>query len=97
MAKPDCYKCEYRGDLPGDAHSCCKHPKNADLLNDPLAQLLGLFASVHRIEPVGVETGLNVKGNPHGINRGRFNWPINFDPVWLEECDGFTLKSGLKG
>ena len=23
--KPNCYKCKYRGDIPGDAHSCCKN------------------------------------------------------------------------
>ena len=28
MTKPDCYKCEYRGDVPDAAHSCCKYPGN---------------------------------------------------------------------
>ena len=30
-----------------------------------------------------------VVGNDHGIRSGWFMWPINFDPVWLEECDGY--------
>jgi len=30
-----------------------------------------------------------VKGNSHGIKNGWFAWPFNFDPTWLEECDGF--------
>lgn len=30
-----------------------------------------------------------VVGNSHGIKNGWFFWPFNFDPVWLEECDGF--------
>ena len=30
-----------------------------------------------------------VKGDPHGIKSGWFMWPFNFDPTWLEECDGF--------
>jgi len=34
-------------------------------------------------------TGLKIKGNEHGIRSGWFNHPNNFDPVWLEECDGF--------
>lgn len=67
--KPDCYKCKYRGNIPGDAHKCCNHP--------------GEKAST-----------LNIKGNPHGIKNGWFNWPYNFDPVWLEECDGFEPKEG---
>ena len=31
-----------------------------------------------------------VKGNPHGIKNGWFMWPFNFDPIWLELCDGFS-------
>jgi len=32
----------------------------------------------------------NVTGNKCGIEKGWFMWPLNFDPVWLEECDGFS-------
>jgi len=31
----------------------------------------------------------NVQGNAHGKRMGWFFWPINFDPTWLESCDGF--------
>jgi len=31
-----------------------------------------------------------VIGNSHGIAHGWFLWPINFDPVWLTSCDGFS-------
>lgn len=30
-----------------------------------------------------------VEGNSYGIKNGWFDHPYNFDPVWLEECDGF--------
>lgn len=30
-----------------------------------------------------------VKGNEYGRRKGWFFWPLNFDPTWLEECDGF--------
>ena len=93
---PDCYKCEHRGMVAGSAHSCCKHPANAELLNNPLAQILGIFASVGRIAPVQVKTKLIIKGHPQGIRRGWFNWPINFDPTWLVECNGFTEKEKIK-
>jgi hypothetical protein len=90
--KPSCYKCKWRGGLVGDAHSCCKHPKNAAVMNDPLTQIMGIFAGVQRVPPINIETGLHVKGNPYGIKHGWFNWPMNFDPVWLESCDGFEKK-----
>lgn len=31
-----------------------------------------------------------VEGNAHGIRSGWFRWPLNFDPVWLVSCDGFS-------
>ena len=35
-----------------------------------------------------------VEGTPHGIKHGWFNWPWNFDPVWLVVCNGFEKASG---
>jgi hypothetical protein len=35
---------------------------------------------------------LNIKASAHGIKMGWFMHPVNFDPVWLESCDGFTPK-----
>lgn len=32
----------------------------------------------------------HVIGNEHGIHRGWFMWPVNFDPTWLLACDGFS-------
>lgn len=33
---------------------------------------------------------MNIKGNPHGIKKGWFVYPILFDPVWGEgECANF--------
>ena len=33
-----------------------------------------------------------VQGDPHGIRRGWFRWPLNFDPTWLEACDSWSDK-----
>jgi len=35
----------------------------------------------------------NVTGDPHGISHNWFLWPLNFDPTWLESCDGFSEDS----
>ncbi len=35
---------------------------------------------------------LNIKADFYGIRMGWFNMPFNFDPVWLESCDGFQSK-----
>jgi hypothetical protein len=64
--KPNCYDCKWRGDVVGDAHSRCDHPKVKEAAKE-----------------------LEIKGHPHGIKSGWFMWPANFDPVWLENCNGF--------
>lgn len=55
----DCYKCVFRGGVPGSRHSSCS----------------GIFAAVRL--------------NPHGVKNGWANHPMDFDPVWVEECLGF--------
>lgn len=93
-SRPNCYNCKYRGTLPGNAHSQCKHPINADLLDNPMAQVFGILAGVGRIG-LGLSENakkLNIVGHPTGVKRGWFIWPVNFDPVWLQSCDGFEEK-----
>lgn len=33
-----------------------------------------------------------VTGNAHGIQNGWFFHPFNYDPVWLNSCNGFEKK-----
>lgn len=93
--KPSCYECAHRGTLPGNTHSKCLHPKIKDSAEDPLANVLGMLASVGRTSPLPLpeKNPLNIKGSEHGIKKGWFNWPVNFDPVWLLNCDGFYPKN----
>jgi len=94
--RPDCYSCVHRGSVPGNAHSRCRHPDIAPLLDDPLMEILSImggtrlgnmsmmFESAYKL--------LGISGNEHGKNNGWFNWPVNFDPTWLESCDGYEKK-----
>jgi hypothetical protein len=93
MSKPNCYECKYRKNIPGNCHSQCAHPAFKKSLDDPMAQILGIFASVGRGGPVSVvSTDCIVTANPHGIQNGWFNHPFNFDPTWLKSCTGFEAK-----
>lgn len=88
--KPNCYKCEYRKKIPGSCHSSCKHPEIKDISDDPMVNLVGIFASVGRISPFVLNAKkFGIKGHPQGIKRGWFLWPVNFDPTWLMSCNGF--------
>lgn len=87
--KPNCYDCQWRGTIPGDSHSRCLHPSikypaQRSFLKDIIAMLEGQF-----LEAI-VE--LDINGDPHGIRRGWFFWPVNFDPTWLRSCNGFEAK-----
>ena len=91
--KPNCYKCLHRRDLLGDCHSRCAHPALMDVMSDPLAQVLTLLGGVSRTYPIEVKIpGITATGNTHGIRNGWFTWPFNFDPTWLETCDGWEEK-----
>lgn len=81
----DCYKCKYRGNVPGDAHSCCRYPGNKT----------GMF-DFFKNENKKNERKLNIKAELHGVMNGWFFWPVNFDPVWLINCNGFTPKEDEK-
>lgn len=37
-------------------------------------------------------SSLSVEVNPHGIKNGWVYFPYNFDPVWVNGCDGFEKK-----
>jgi len=35
----------------------------------------------------------DMEGNPHGVNNGWFNYPVCFDPIWIDkECVNFEAK-----
>lgn len=39
------------------------------------------------------ETGKDaVVQNPHGVKNGWCIWPVNFDPVWIDECLFYNKK-----
>ena len=93
--KFNCYECKYRDEVPGSSHSSCKHPGAKSPQENPLANVMAIFASVGRVPPMQAQSRqLNIRGNQHGIKKGWFNWPWNFDPTWLENCDGYLPKNG---
>ena len=85
--KPNCYDCKYRGEIPGDAHSCCKHPKVKQDDN-----VFGALVDMLSGKNNEAAKALGIKGHPQGIRGGWFMWPATFDPRWLQECSGFEAK-----
>lgn len=56
------------------------------------------YQCVHRLEIAGSvhsrcnNHDANVTGSERGVRSGWFRWPLNYDPVWLVSCDGFSDK-----
>ena len=92
MSKPNCYDCKFRRELVGNTHSRCAHPSIGESVpvNDLLAAMGVGFQTA---ESTKAARHLNIAGHSHGIRMGWFIWPWNFDPTWLESCDGFESRT----
>lgn len=88
-----CYQCVHRNQVPGSAHSCCHALRAAaEDPNDPNVMMLETLLSIHRVYiKIGDEPA--IKLNPTGVQGGWANWPLNFDPIWVEECNLFKENS----
>ena len=97
----NCWSCKWKGEVPGSAHVRCMHPKLAPfyeaLDKNPMLELGLMLGSVGRgPKLVTGENPLNVRGDPDGIRNNWFNWPYEFDPTWLENCDGYEVKEKVE-
>lgn len=82
--KPNCYECRFRSDLPYSPHSECKHP---------VLEGKGRILAIACILRGGQFPPFNLTGSAHGMRNNWFNWPLDYDPIWLETCDAFEQKS----
>ena len=94
--KFDCYTCQYRGQVPGSAHSCCNHPS---ITIKEVGELLILKSAMGlgSTNPLGLVVTLTQEDgetktvplqdwNEIGIKKGYVLFPFNFDPTWLKHC-----------
>lgn len=79
----NCNKCKFHETIPGDAHvSCTILPVQA---RGYAAVLL-----VHSIYRIDTASGILVTFEPHGVDSGWCNWPLNYDPIWVKFCNQFV-------
>jgi hypothetical protein len=88
----NCYKCPFRGTIPGSAHSRCKHP----VAEENMTRLITGLMERRRPE-ISFKNRPYLTINQHGFQSGWAAWPLNFDPLWIscflplsdEEIDAF--------
>jgi len=95
-----CYKCRFRGEVPGSAHSRCR-VITENTSNKERAMELEILLASHQVEMTVKDTGDPsvftreepvVKLNEHGVKNGWAAWPLDFDPIWVQDCRFFTEK-----
>ena len=91
--KFDCFSCKWKRRNSGTVHIRCVHSSLGPISDNPMMNMMAILASVGRAKPMIASTKeLNIRGTPTGIKRGWFNFPWDFDPTWLENCDGYEIK-----
>lgn len=80
---PDCSNCKFKAELGYTHHITCK-------ALDEVAPELKVTAFA--LAQVTGKVGSYVSLNPHGVKNGWADWPLEFDPVWVEECKFFQEK-----
>lgn len=84
MSEYRCNTCSYVGSVSGNCHSTCNSPLFKGE-NDKFVVLLTNISG-NRVGP---------RFNTHAMINGWANWPVEFDPIWMESDCG--LHSSLKG
>lgn len=80
----------FEKNIPGDCHIKCEHPDLVKHRQRLLNEMLTMYQMNRRSPFLDVlMKEIGVEGGQTGIKSGWFNWPFNFDPVWLEKCDSF--------
>ncbi len=94
--KPNCYKCRFRGKVPGSAHSYCHaiaviNGGSMEAKAYEQAIAAGMMIGDTTVIPL-----LNFTESAYpipmvgfretGIRKGWALWPVNYDPAWLLWC-----------
>lgn len=87
----NCHNCVFKRNIPGDCHIACAHP--VIVPNATKIVLIIVNGQGHALEPL-----LGFTFNHHGVQQGWANFPVNYDPVWMEgECKLFMDKDEKNG
>lgn len=93
----NCYECKHKGSVAGSAHSSCKAIQNHPLFSDLNPKQKGLLEMAPLLSgkfPLEFSDGRKfISFNPHGQRNGWCNWPMDFDPVWIDGCVLMEQKS----
>lgn len=74
----DCHSCVFKRNVPGDCHITCIHPVVQNNGNK-IKVMMGLMSSDGQM----FADSLGFTFNPHAVQSGWANYPMNYDPSWM--------------
>jgi hypothetical protein len=98
MEKTNCYNCKFKGTVPGSAHSRCNAIRES-LSNESESSRLEMLLAGNLVSMTISEGDAKgepiVKLNEHGVKNGWACWPLDFDPIWVDDCKFYKEKENL--
>lgn len=90
----NCSKCKFKGFVPGSAHiSCTAFRENG---YDKDVMLLEMLMASNQINIINTETNSPlIQINEYGRKQGWANYPLDFDPIWVEHCSIYNEKTPI--
>ena len=87
--KHDCYNCKHRKEVTGSAHTQCGAKNIFDMILE-ISQNKYKWIGYHLVETSTADVKVSL--HETGVKNGWAIWPLNFDPVWIDECKFFEEK-----
>jgi hypothetical protein len=81
--KHDCHNCVHCKNVPGSAHKQCT------ALGNPFKVFMAFKLGTAIVEIKDGDESFEypvITLNPVGVKGGWANWPIDFDPTWVDNC-----------
>ena len=83
----NCNNCKFKGFVPDSSHHISCTVLRVNGINSDV-KLLELLMSTNQVELINTTTNEpHVKINEYGKKNGWANYPLNFDPIWIEHCE----------
>lgn len=94
MTKNNCFNCDFKGSVAGSCHSSCNYPKIDK--HTKLKIYTGIISNFPETNQFLKENfGFTV--DKHPVVNGWFNFPIDFDPSWIQgECTKHSSNPKVK-
>lgn len=81
----NCYSCKFKRNIPGNNHISCAKAKNENSASLMLVSILDR----HKFQQI-LNQVYNFSVPDYAITSGWFQFPMNFDPSWIQgKCSQF--------